>query len=409
MNTWTADQFVSVGVETRTAGVLAAHLQAIPTTGFLCVDVLMTVMNDSMDVGQALDLLDKGLDRRDPCAAECTDGDGTGAVILIGRAIGGTTLADMRLPEARGGHAFVRGLLDCFDGRTAPDATGIANVVSAMSIVLDCGAPLTTDAFDGVPPLIYALSRGVPAPVLDVLLRHGADPNEPLSCEGVSGPACGLDYVVGGTAMHHAALAGRGDAMKVFFITHGGRLDAITRDGYEPMALAGASTHRTFGPRYGLIENTLSALHAWIETDEDNTRRRANGEQLCEVLATRLLELGRSVNTATLHHWLGAMTQLVEYGCDVASVLYRSPSQGGASYVARIRNMMRQWYGDNSRAAQALNDGETLNVAGDVDAWIRSLAPPASMPRDGIVASRCVMRATHGPLFGDIGERTGGV
>ncbi|MCI3203929.1 MULTISPECIES: hypothetical protein [Pandoraea] len=409
MNTWTADQFVSVGVDTRTAEVLAAHLQAMPTAGFLCAEVLMTVMNDSMDVGQALDLLDKGLDRRDPCALECTDGDGTGAVILIGRAIGGTTLADMRLPEARGGHAFVRGLLDCFAGRTAPDVTGIANVASAMSIVLDCGAPLTADTFDGVPPLIYALSRGAPASVLDVLLRHGADPNEPLSCEHVSGPACGLDHVAGGTAMHHAALAGRGDAMKVFFIAHGGRLDAITRDGYDPIALAGASTHRTFAPRYGLIENTLSALYAWIATDGDNASRRANGEHLCEVLATRLLEAGWSVNAAALHYWQGAMTQLMEYGCDVAGVLYRSPSQGGASYVVRIRNMMRQWYGDNSRAAQALNDGETLNVAGDVDAWIRSLALPASMPCDGIVASRRVMRATRGPLFGDIGERTGGV
>ncbi|VVE34285.1 hypothetical protein PCA20602_03821 [Pandoraea capi] len=114
-----------------------------------------------------------------------------------------------------------------------------------------------------------------PALVLDVLLRHGADPNEPLSCEHVSGPACGLDHVAGGTAMHHAALAGRGDAMKVFFIAHGGRLDAITRDGYDPIALAGASTHRTFAPRYGLIENTLSALYAWIATDGDNTSRRA--------------------------------------------------------------------------------------------------------------------------------------
>ncbi|VVE05786.1 hypothetical protein [Pandoraea anhela] len=401
VDAWTSEHLEHLGVDRLAASHLVAHLRATPFIPFTSSEVLTMLTAGATAVEKVLDMLVNGLAARDSSAHASLAGDGMAVVVLIGRAIGGATLADMRLPESMGGHGFVQALLDSFVGRTAPDVTGVANVATALSIVLGCGAGIAAVAFGGVPPLIYALSRGVPDLVLNVLLRYDADPNEPLMRDDLSGPACGLDYVAGGTALHHAALAGRGAAMSTFFLDYGGRLDAMTYDGYDPIALAGATAHRVSWPRYGLIESTLLALYAWIATDTVESRRRINGEHLCEVLATRLLELGRSVDAGALHHWLGAMAQLKGYGCDVASVLYGPASHGGASYAARIRDMMQAWFGDNSREAQALTDGDTLDAAGDIEAWFRELERPARWPVDDRASPRRVMRATQGPLFGD--------
>ncbi|WP_157123054.1 hypothetical protein [Pandoraea vervacti] len=396
---WTAQDLQSLDVEPVTAQVLMSHLRNTP---LMSSDFLVQTIDETIDVESALLFLGHGLDKYYAHAYQSDAGDGAAVAVLIGQAIAESRLAG--LPRTSDGEgSFVQGLLDLFCGRTHLSPTGTGNVATALAILLEGGAGDDMGAFGGVPPLIYALSRQVPRCVLDVLIRHGADPNEALACADAIAPACARDFRVGATAMHHAAFAGRREAMAALFMTHGGRLDIPTPDGYTPVAVAGATAYPMPGPCAGLIARAISARDAWISTDTDLVRRRVNGEHLAEVLATRLLEADRSATTAELEHWLWAMDALRADGCDVMSVVESAPAHGGPTYRARLYDMFLAWYGDNSREGSPVMDEGKIEAAVCINEWMEEHTRYDIAPNTRGVSHRKILRATLAPLPGDRG------
>ncbi|WP_150626140.1 hypothetical protein [Pandoraea captiosa] len=394
---WTAQHLQSLGVEATTATVLISHLRNTP---LMSSEFLVHTIDETIGVESALLFLGDGLDKYYAHAYQSEAGDGAAVAVSIGQAIVESRLGGLpRSSDGKG--SFVRGLLDLFSARTHLSPTGTGNVATALSILLECGARCDAGVFDSVPPLIYALSRHVPARVLDVLIRHGADPNEALACADAIAPTWAKDFRVGATAMHHAAFVGSREAMAALFTTHGGRLDIATPDGYTPVAVAGATPRPMPGPCAGLIARAISARDAWISTDTDPVRRRANGELLAEVLTMRLLEADRSATTAELEHWLRAMDGSCADGCDVISVLDSAPAHGGPTYRSRIYDMFLTWYGGNSREGCPVMDEGKIEAAVCINEWMDDHTRYDIAPNARVLSHRRIMRATLASLPGD--------
>lgn len=415
---WTPHDLQLAGVDESTARVLIDELRRTPHASQASI---YHGVARTQDVDTVFAWLRDGL--RPPAMGHNASprGAGTAIAVLLGLAIWGEPLGDLRLdPEAGNARraeseCFAVALLDIFMGRTRVDPDGVADVATTLAIVLACGARIDTTALGGVPPLIYAICRNVPVELLQILMLHRADPNERVAMDRAYGAPCGLDYLPGGTAMHHAALAGRADVMRLLHATDGARLDMPSDEGYDPLAVAGAYATPILAPRAGLIEGACPAIQAWLlpgRPEGGETSR--NGEFMAEVLATRLLESGSRVAERELITWLGAMRVLCERGYDVAATLRRSPPQGGASYVARIQSALEHWHGGDAITwRHSPGRLSVVDVSVAIRRWLSLNVPPLLLPpssrspastvKDNAIGARrrLVMRATQGPLFGD--------
>ncbi|VVE43836.1 hypothetical protein PAQ31011_04314 [Pandoraea aquatica] len=403
---WTALDLQGVGVKAGTARVLIQHLERTPN---LDVTAFLDTIRRTMSVEAVLDDLSRRLtpgfmpDEGAVGTSPCEAGDGTVIAMLLGQAIAFKDLAVLRREGGAGGEGFAQALLDLFMGRTESCVVGRANVAQALSIVLACGASFDTQTLGGVPPLIYTLCRSVPREVLGVLLRRGADPNEALTRDDVCRPACGFDYLRGGTAMHHAMLAGNADMVKQMYMSHDGRLDVLVDGKYDTIAVAGARANPLAWPITGLVEVASTAYDACIAVEPDPMLKRMNGEFLGEVLATRLLEAGRYATSRELKSWSGTMAKLRDLGCDVGAVLRRSPPHGGPSYLERIYSALWHFH-DYASEQQVLSDRATIDASVDIRAWLESLfgeGGDEDIVEIDDTPPRHVMRSTTGPLFGD--------